>query len=177
MLLWCLFWSAYADFSGNFSAHIGRHFCNRLIVLSKSKRPNGHWRVLLCHNKSMLYKMLIFLEPFIHRSHLRCKGWNGNYSHLPSFCKNAGSCARLTQIYTNALLYICELELPTDRAVGSTIPADSTIFTTASNLTCDLCFRGGGVNLVFVPLAGSFIHWLTKHWTPTFIIRGFLVES
>ena len=48
--------------------------------------------------------------------------------------KNAGSCARLTQIYTNALLYICEPELPTDRAFGSTMPADSTIFTISSNL-------------------------------------------
>ena len=41
---------------------------------------------------------------------------------LCSFCNNAGSCARLTQIYTNVLLYICELDLSTDRAVGSTIP-------------------------------------------------------
>ena len=57
---------------------------------------------------------------------------------LCSFCKNAGSCARLTQIYTNVLLKICELELPTNRAVGSTIPTASMLFTIPSNLAYDV---------------------------------------
>ena len=57
---------------------------------------------------------------------------------LCSFCKNTGSCACLTQIYTNTLLYICELELPTDRADGSTIPTDPMLFTIPSNPAYDV---------------------------------------
>ena len=57
---------------------------------------------------------------------------------LCSFCKNTGSCARLRQIYTNTLVYICELELPTNRADGSTIPTDPMLFTIPSNPAYDV---------------------------------------
>ena len=68
---------------------------------------------------------------------------------LCNFCKGIGSCARLTQIYTNTLLYACELELPTDRAVGFTIPADSTPFTILSNLAYDVLCVGQRMDAVF----------------------------
>ena len=89
---------------------------------------------------------------------------------LCSLCKNAGSCARLTEIYTNALLYICELEFPTDRAVGSTIPADSTIFTIASNLTCDLCWW---CEFIFCA-TGRFVHTLTDQILNTNVYHPWL---
>ena len=66
-----------------------------------------------------------------------------------SFCKNAGSCSDLTQIYTNTLRYIYQLELPTNRAVGSTIPADSTPFTISSNLAYDVLCVGQHMDAVF----------------------------
>ena len=85
---------------------------------------------------------------------------------LYSFYKNTGSCARLIQIYTNALLYICELELPTNRAVGSTIPADSTPFTIPSNLAYDeLCWTTHGRHVLTLPTVyrsrSSSRHFLT----------------
>ena len=75
---------------------------------------------------------------------------------LCSFCKNTGSCAHLTQIYTNALVYICELEWPTNRAVGFTIPADSTPFTIPSNRAYDeLCWTKHGRRISSQPRSHS----------------------
>ena len=68
---------------------------------------------------------------------------------LCSFCKNTGSCVRLTQIDTDQLLYICELELPTNRADGSTIATDSMPFTIPSNLAYDVLCVGQHVDAVF----------------------------
>ena len=116
---------------------------------------------------------------------------------LCSFCKNAGSCSHLTHIYTNTLLYIYELELPTNRAVGSTmpadsttnravgstIPADSTPFTISSNLAYDVLCVGQHMGPVFL-----ISHFLTsptiyhfrsssRHFTLTSLQTYIIVKS
>ena len=157
--------------SGHKHTHTHTHLTDCTIKVKEAMVRKGFWWFFFGHQSQIqqvdaiqkMYKIdvralvkTLYSQVSFAVQRMKWKSFmNISQECLCNFCKGIGSCARLTQIYTNTLLYTCELELPTNQAVGSTMPADSMPFTIPSNLTCAVCWTTHGRHISSQPHSHS----------------------